>query len=348
MGVWVSVLALTMAALAQDPAIDDGAEPPVALEEPAAPAVSPIQSHATDLNLAAQEQARSGSTTPSKGHVALSALAGLLVAGPDLSTRDAGAGVVALCAWSDAAGDSAALGVAIATAEWALSDRSLDGNGFSELGDPTQPAALADSVAMGQALLALHSSTGDPVWLAQAQATAGFVASRFLSGGPGFASESALGAERPVSRAENRDTVVFMSTLGRRTGEPRWSGMARHGLAWLRASPDADGATADAARAVELRPPHLVVVGPTDDLATQALYGAARALPLEHRWLEWRDPQVWLNSPSAVPVPLVGPPTVWLCDGMDCGEPLRTVDDVTNLGAVIGDSPLAQGDTAAE
>ncbi len=350
------VLAL-IAVLAASPVwAQQGLEGPALADEALAPVeategreLADIDRHAESLRQAALAFARTGSAEDrAAGQAGLADLAGELIAGPELATRDAGVGIVALCAWADATGDEAALGVALATAEWALSDRQLEGSGFSQHGDPLAAPALADSVAMGHALLALHGSTGDPTWLAEAQATAGFLGSRFLSGGPGFATVSALDVERQVVRSENLDTVAFVAWLGHVTGDPRWSGMARHGLAGLKTAPDRDGATAAAQRALDERPVHLVVIGPRDDVPTAALFDAARALPLEHRWLEWRDPAGWLNHPAAVPLPLEGPPRAWLCDGLDCGEPLFSADEVTGLRVTLEESPLAEGETTAE
>jgi uncharacterized protein YyaL (SSP411 family) len=279
------------------------------------------------------------------GREQLRRLAGLLIAGPDLATRDAAVAISALCVWADATGDAVPVSVAIATAEWALSDRGRDDGGYGSARGGAPPALL-DSVAMGHALLALYETTGDPAWLARAQETAGFIGARFLGGGPGFSSVSSLDQERRVLRGENLDTVRFVAWLGHVTGEPRWSGMARHGLAWLGSSPDLDGATAAAFRAVDEPPVHLVVVGPYRDPGTQALYDAARALPLPTRWLEWRDPQVWVATLSAAAVPLQGPPSVYWCQGVECGDPMRSVGEIHGLLDMLVESPVAQGDHA--
>lgn len=318
-------------------------------QDPAVSAPSALVLHGAALQHAADRLSRTGAAEArAAGRASLGALAGLLVASPDLVTHDAGRAITALCAWSDATGDGAALSVAVATAEWALSDRRLEGSGFSGQGQPSAPARLADSVAMGQALQALYGSTGDPRWLSEALATAGFIGSRFLGGGRGFASVSSLDAERVVLASENVDTVVFVAWLGHVTGDPRWSGMARHGLAWLRAAPGAESGVA--ALAVEERPLHMVVVGPRSDPDAQAQFNAARALPAETRWLEWRDPQHWVAAPSAVQVSLSGPPATWVCDGHDCGSPLRSPGEIAALRTAAEERPVADGaalDTAA-
>ncbi len=56
-----------------------------------------------------------------------------------------------------------------------IAHRRLAGGGFSHDEHDAAGPYLGDTLAMGQAFLALHALTQDPVWLARAEASAGFI-----------------------------------------------------------------------------------------------------------------------------------------------------------------------------
>ena len=67
-----------------------------------------------------------------------------------------------------------------ARARWVLANRALPGGGFRHAEQDKGGPYLADNVEMAKVLLALHRSTGEREWLAQAQATADFIARTFV------------------------------------------------------------------------------------------------------------------------------------------------------------------------
>ena len=90
--------------------------------------------------------------------------------------RENGQAIAGLLAWYDATGDEAALRAALRASDWVLANRARPGGGFRHADKDAAGPYLADNVEMGKALLALHRSTGDRRWLAEARATADFIA----------------------------------------------------------------------------------------------------------------------------------------------------------------------------
>ncbi len=273
---------------------------------------------------------------------------------PRLLTEQNALAIRALCAWSDVAGDEEALAAAIVAARWVLAERRLDGGGFSHGAHDTVGPFLGDTVEMGRALLALYASTGDASWLGRAQEAAGFVGAQFLAGGPGF-STSARGVGpdglRVVDRAENVSAVRFFDLLGEISGEPRWSGLARHGLSWLAAEGVAEtlpvGGVLLADHEVHTSSPGLVVLGSRDDPTARALHQAARALPLGVRTLVWWDPDAPVAAGMLVSAAPTSGSAVYACTEGRCSSPATTVGAVEDLADFFRPTdPVAESDEA--
>src|SRR5262249_3668122 len=113
--------------------------------------------------------------------------------------RETGQAIQGLVAYYDATGEKSALSLAVAAARWALSEPGLPDGGFRHAERDAAGPYLADNVEMAAALLALHRSTADRQWLADAVATADFIARTFIDRNTGgfLASSSPDGPHLP-------------------------------------------------------------------------------------------------------------------------------------------------------
>ena len=216
----------------------------------------------------------------------------------NLYARENGWAITGLAALADATGDEAALAAAGAAAEWVLAARRTPAGGFGHGRPADDDAYLADNVAMLEAALALHRSSGERRWLGLAVEVAGYVEAHFKAPAAGFmAREPHPGARgalaEPVRQIdENVAAVRSLNLLFHYTGDERWHELARHGMRWLSPHGQYDVflpgiLLADAELA---RPPvHVTIVGRKDDPAAARLHAVARALPERYLRLEWWD-----------------------------------------------------------
>jgi len=188
----------------------------------------------------------------------------------------------------------------VSGARWVLANRAWPVGGFRHAAQDKGGPYLADNVEMAKVLLALHRSTGEREWLAQAQATADFIARTFIDPATGgFVASAAPDAKqltKPIKQREDNVTAVRMfSLLSAYTGDIRYREIAEAGMGYL-TSPailDAFGFLPDVLLAEdELRnePVHVTIVGAKDDSRSAALYRAALAYPLViNKRAEWWD-----------------------------------------------------------
>jgi uncharacterized protein YyaL (SSP411 family) len=214
-------------------------------------------------------------------------------------SRENGWAVASLCALSCASGDPAPLAEAKRAAEWVIAHRALPGGGFRH--DETDAAGpfLGDTLAMGNAFLALHEATGEAAWLPRAEAAADFIRGHFSRrGDPGFATSDTTVSAFPVPRPEFDESVAlarFANRLGRSSGRPEDHALAESALRWLVSPGPASrrgpyvGGLLLAAEEIGSEPLHVTVVGSKDDPAAGALFAAALKAPTGYRLVEWWD-----------------------------------------------------------
>jgi hypothetical protein len=213
--------------------------------------------------------------------------------------RETGQAIQGLLAYHDATGNKNALALAIAAADWALRERRLPDGGFRHADRDAGGPYLADSIEMAAALLALHRSTGDRKWLADATAASDFVARTFIDRKTGgfFASSSPDAAHLPKPIKQREDNVTatrLFALLAAYTGDKRYREIAEAGMGYL-ASPAVLEAAAflpDVLLAEEElgnEPVHVTIVGPKGDARSAALQAAALAYPLAYKRAEWWD-----------------------------------------------------------
>lgn len=247
--------------------------------------------------------------------------------------RETGQAIQGVAAYYDATGEKDALPIAVAAADWALRERSLPGGGFRHAERDAGGLYLADNVEMAAALLALHRSTGQRKWLAEAAMTGDFMARTFVDPKTGgFIASAAPDARhlpKPIKqREDNAAATRFFNLLASYTGDTRYREIAEAGMGYL-ASPPVLGAYAflpDVLLAEEeLRnePVHVTIVGPRDDARSAALYTAALRYPLAFKRAEWWDKREGLLPNHDVDYPdFPEGPAAFACTRNYCSLPV--------------------------
>ena len=250
-----------------------------------------------------------------------------------LYARETAQAVAGLLAYYDATGVAGARELAVSGARWVLANRALPAGGFRHAEQDKGGPYLADNVEMAKVLLALHRSTGERGWLAQAQATADFIARTFIDPATGgFVASAAPDAKqltKPIKQREDNVTAVRMfGLLSSYTGEVRYREIAEAGMGYLTSPPilDAFGFLPDVLLAEdELRnePVHVTIVGAKDDPRSAALYRAALAYPLVNKRAEWWDKREGKLANVDVDYPdFPDGPAAFACTSTFCSYPV--------------------------
>jgi hypothetical protein len=251
--------------------------------------------------------------------------------------RENGWTIAALCQLYAVSGDASALSEAQRAARWIVLHRTIPGGGFRH--DDVDPAGpyLGDTLAMGQAFLALYTVTGNRNDLNAAAAAAQFIAAHFAPAQPGtgfLTSPSRTDAAyRPhPDRDENIALVRFASTLALATGDDKYRATAAEAMRYLAARPIALRplsagillAHEDFAEA----PLHITILGPASDPQAAALHTAALRSITSHELIEWRDPTDRNPLPTAVTYPKLNRSALFLCTAQACSSPIFRPEDV--------------------
>jgi uncharacterized protein YyaL (SSP411 family) len=251
--------------------------------------------------------------------------------------RENGWMIAALCNYYAATGDQSALDQARRAARFVVVHRSLPGGGYRHGDADAAGPYLGDTLAMGQAFLALYNVTGDRSDLKSAQSAARFIEENFrpASPGTGFLTSRTPtdAAYRPhPDRDENIALVRFASVLAFATGDNGFHATAAEAMRYL------------AAGAVALRPLsagillanddftkapiHVAVVGSASNPDATALHTAALRALATHELIELRDPSDRAPIPTKVAYPNLGRPALFLCTATACSSPVFHADDV--------------------
>jgi uncharacterized protein YyaL (SSP411 family) len=243
----------------------------------------------------------------------------------------------ALCDYYAATGDASALAQAQRDTRWIVAHRSLPGGGFRHDDADSSGPYLGDTLAMGQAFLALYNVAGDRRDLKSAAAAAQFIAKNFAprSPGTGFITSRTPtdSAYRPhPDRDENIALVRFTSMLAVASGDERFRATAAEAMRYLAAdsvalSPLSAGillANQDATEA----PIHVTVLGPLSSPDAIALHTAALRSIASHELIEVRDPSDPSSLPTSVVYPRLNRAALFLCTARACSSPIVHSEDV--------------------
>ncbi len=253
--------------------------------------------------------------------------------------RENGWAITAMAAYFDATGEGESLARALEAARWILANRSLPGGGFAHGSADKGGPFLGDTLAMGQAFLALYRSTVEFEWLRRAADAAAFIVGRFVDPMTGGFFTSAPETHSSVlgkpakSRDENVAAVRFLNLLHRYTGDARWREAAERGFGYL-ASPavieaiDFLPGVLLAERELQREPVHITVVGGHGDRTAHGLYAAALSYPSFYKRAEWWDPIKGKLPNHDVEYPDLGEPAAFACSNRICSLPVFDPKDL--------------------
>ena len=136
-----------------------------------------------------------------------------------------------------ASGDKKYLDAAVRSAEWVMAHRGLDGGGFRHDELDAAGPYLGDTMAMGQAFLALYQVTADKQWLDRAKATVSFIAANFSArNGAGYLTSKAPTDKYSQAFAERDENVAlarFANALYRETGDTKAQAVTEQTMRYL-------------------------------------------------------------------------------------------------------------------
>ncbi|HTL70667.1 MAG TPA: DUF255 domain-containing protein, partial [Candidatus Eisenbacteria bacterium] len=102
--------------------------------------------------------------------------------------RENGWMIASLASLYDVTGEPHYLMAAVQAARWIVENRSLKDGGFRHDAEDRSGPYLGDTLAMGQAFLALYVSSGEREWLDRAEKAADFIDAKFRAADGGFVS----------------------------------------------------------------------------------------------------------------------------------------------------------------
>ena len=227
-------------------------------------------------------------------------------------------------------GERAYLDDAQRAARWIITHRSLPGGGFRHDEKDVAGPYLEDTLAMGDALLALYAATGERKWLARAASGAEFIEQHFRGAQAGYLTSAPRASSRlqPKSNVdENIPLARFTNLLHRYTGDARYRAMSDYALRMLVTEQVAGSLlTAPgillAAFESANDPLHITVVGGKDDAAAQALFESATRYATVYRRIEWWDRREGNMPNPDVRYPQLPRAAAFICTDSTCSLPI--------------------------
>jgi uncharacterized protein len=251
--------------------------------------------------------------------------------------RENGWMIAALCDYYAATGDETALEHARRAAAWILIHRSLPGGGFRHDDADAAGPYLEDTLAMGQAFLALYNVKGDREDLKAAQAAARFIAANFApaGAGKGFVTSKVAtdAAFRPhPDRDENIALVRFAAMMAFASGDESFRATAAEAMRYLAADAVAlrpmSAGVLLANQDMTEAPIHVTVLGSREKAETTGLHAAALRAIASHELIELRDPADRAPLPTNVSFPQLSRSALFLCTAKACSSPVFRGEDV--------------------
>jgi uncharacterized protein len=255
--------------------------------------------------------------------------------------RENGWAIRALCRFYEVTADPQALAAAVRAASWVSSHRSLPGGGFRHDEHDDGGPFLDDTLAMGEAYLALYRSTGERDYLAAARSAMGFILIRFKDARGGFISApapiGAMGVFRDPARTVEQNAALarFANLLNRYTADAQYHAAALHAMKFLAASAGTEQLRADvllADRELAEAPIHITVVGGKADPAARALHAEAVQFPAHYLQVDWWDRAEGPLPNPQIQYPQLTRPAAFACTGNSCSLP---VFDPTALARTV-------------
>ena len=253
-------------------------------------------------------------------------------------SRENGWMISALATAYTVTGERAYLDGAQRAARWIVANRSLTGGGFRHDERDVAGPYLEDTLAMGDAFLALYTATGSREWLGRAQSSAAFIEQHFRGTQPGYLTSAPRAGSRlqPKSNIdENIPLARFTNLLHRYTGAVSYRAMSDYALRMLVTEEVADsqitapGILLAAFESVN-DPLHITIVGGKDDAAAVALFDSALRYAAVYRRIEWWDRREGNMPNPDVRYPQLPRAAAFICTDSTCSLPIFDAAKVPN------------------
>ena len=264
----------------------------------------------------------------------------------NLYARETGWAAAALATLHDVTGEAAYLDAATRAVDWAVRNRRAPNGAFGHARASDDDTHLGDTLAVGEAALALWRSTGERRWLTLAIDTARAIDTQFRDADGGFVvrqpDPKAIGALRkPVKQIDENVAVVrFLNLVRHYSGDKAFDVAARHGMAWLVALAANDIVAPGAALAdaeLSREPMHVTIMGRKDDPEARALYDAARRYPTRYLRIEWIDKREGPMPNADVEYPDLPQAAAFACANGACSLPVFTPGEIAAIVRRIED-----------
>jgi uncharacterized protein len=210
-------------------------------------------------------------------------------------------------------------------------------------GHPGARALLDDYASMARAALALFETSGEPGDLEAARKLAAEALDLFGDSAGGVYLTAKDAADVPGARPRQTHDGATPSGVGllsevfvglwHLTDEARWREAAENLIRAVSGAPEGLGGsplTLMSADALE-RGGSVVIDGPLDDPAAQALAEVALSAPDPSLFVLRRDRRLWPNGPPRADLPLVSSPMAMLCQGQACSLPVGSPEALKAL-----------------
>jgi uncharacterized protein YyaL (SSP411 family) len=251
----------------------------------------------------------------------------------NIYARENGWAISSLVSYYNASTDPVVLAEAKTAARWIMQNRSIDDGGYAHGVKDRGGPYLADTLAMGQALLDLYAATGEREWLKAADRAGGFIALNFRHKDAGFVASVSPAATvgvfaEPVRQIEeNMQLARFANQLHQYTGNETHGSVAAYTMRYL-TSQHITGmrrflvgvVLADEELAGE--PIHITVVGRKDDPAAIALHEAARRYPALYKRVDWWDRREGPMINADIEYPELERAAAFACGNRICSLPV--------------------------
>jgi uncharacterized protein YyaL (SSP411 family) len=253
-------------------------------------------------------------------------------------SRENGWMISALATAYTVTGERAYLDDAQRAARWIVANRSITGGGFRHDERDVAGPYLEDTLAMGDAFLALYTATGSREWLGRAQSSAAFIEQHFRGTQPGYLTSAPRAGSRlqPKSNIdENIPLARFTNLLHRYTGAVSYRAMSDYALRMLVTEEVADsqitapGILLAAFESVN-DPLHITIVGGKDDAAAVALFDSALRYAAVYRRIEWWDRREGNMPNPDVRYPQLPRAAAFICTDSTCSLPIFDAAKVPN------------------
>jgi uncharacterized protein YyaL (SSP411 family) len=238
-----------------------------------------------------------------------------------------------LVGYYNASADPAALAEAETAARWIMKNRSVGEGGYAHGMEDRGGPYLADTVAMGQALLDLYAATGEREWLKAADRAGAFITREFRHDEAGFvatitpAANAGVFSEPVRQIEENIQLARFANSLHRYTGKEAYRDASVHAMHYL-TSPQITSmrrfliGVVLAEEELSSEPIHITVVGGKNDPAAIALHEAARQYPDLYKRVDWWDKQEGPMLNADIEYPELEQAAAFACGNRICSLPV--------------------------